>query len=501
MFVVLVAAAIFLASCTDGSGDPASSSSEDGSDGTAPTVDLDIDDLNTVEVIGARFSYDTFVDTGVATRLSVVDVDPRDRWDRAAGKGFDRADRDVPLAFALRSCRRVGSEVFYEVQWRPPADLTLPVTVTVYLGDIKLTSDVDGTWGTFFEVELAHPGVFVLKSTSPEWIRGSAEFVRSPSVGNNPPCAMRVVSEVRVEDGSEPDLRFSSGLGEPEVEAVDGSLQELAGGDNSLARHLQTLLVEAGPDTDLFPDYWWLAPEGDLSSVELRRDRSCHTLSTEWTNPLVTVRQERNCASRNPGAVLADQRAIEIVDPNWRVVVTGDPGEVDRFVAAAVAVPVAAVDPVGPLDGGGVVVDDFEAELVDRGLTILARVPWGDTATIFVASETPQFDSRSFEVFAVDEITGSIGGGGSGNTPGCVSKRTSANEETGFSLVLFDDPDIARIQVKNDAGVWRAVEFVEGDGVTVGLLADDLRQTSPISATAPQIRGFDTDGNRLDCVR
>ncbi len=495
--MALLGALFLLAACADDSPDPAPEA--------APVVDVETDGESSrrVEVKGATFVYAAAPTAGVASHVEALEEDSgRDVLGVLSGSGLERPDREVPLAFALRSCIDLGGGLFaHEIQWRPPEGVALPVTATVWAG-------APNPWlrdssPRYFEVELSQPGLFTLVTDvgaeltldpGDDGIGVSAE--RLARVDH---CELRVPSEVYIDDQGEVGLRYEAGDTLGSVDAPPGTVQARAGGEDQLAVLLRELLLRLGPDTDLLPDRWWLAGDATPASLHLQRRYGCWTVSSTWDDPAVTVTQERGCDDSTYRR--SEERLVEIEDPAWRVRVSGRPAEVDAFVEQVRSFPVAGVDKV-TVDGlTHEAIAAYEARLADQGVPELGRLPWNDDGVIIVSRAE---SGAHFEVagFAPEQL-----GDGVHGTPVqrgiCVATMSSSSTEGGFSIVVVEDDSVATIEREREPGVWEQLELVVFPEIRLGLLDDDLRQVEPnlFSVPPPAIRGFDATGAPLDCVR
>jgi hypothetical protein len=297
-----------------------------------------------VDVFGAKFRYSASADTGVATRIEPLTIDGRQAGLYELEPQVEVTERATPLAFALRSCQRLSARrSIYDVQWRAPDDLELPITVTVSIGDGTATSHSLNSFGDMFEVDLAAEGVFTIVADEPpapdsdgdEFLAASRELRPSNY------CELRIVSEVYIDDQTEIGLEMEPYPDAPTVIAPAGTVQSLAVDDVPIGGLLRDLLLSSNPESDLFPDHWWLAPDAELDSISLSRNDACWRISTTYSEPAVQVLQSRGC-DRWPASSMHD--VVQIVDAAWDVTVAGPPAEVRDFIDAVVSVPVAGVE-------------------------------------------------------------------------------------------------------------------------------------------------------------
>jgi hypothetical protein len=473
---------------TDTEGDTIFETDEEGG---SPTLASPAD----VAIKGAVLRYGGLSGPGVATRVELLGTEFGDRWNSA---DVERIDRDVPLAFALRRCDVVGNQLVHEVQWRPPAGLELPVTVTMFVGPADF-------WWQFgsvgYEVDLAAPGVFRfdvdLAEIAPDQMSDGASVIAGQT-GRADLCSMVVYSERYIDVQTEPGLTYGSAPQGPTVDAPSESIQALATSDLPTAGPMLELLISLGPDTEVLPDRWWLAPEAEPERLEVGREHGCWKVVSNWTDPAVRVQQSRGCPSDHFADLTT--KIVQIEDDAWDVVVIGSAAEVDRFLEMVRPLSVAGVDPVAAEGREFDAVATARSQAKERGLSVLAELPWGDSGVIIVTvGNEPGL--HDFEAEGFNPNPFNAGATGRPLQRGvCIGTFLSTNTQTGFAIAYFEDPEIAGIEVQREDGRWAPVEVVENRGVSVGVLDDDLVQQGPIGVDAPEVRGFTADGELFVCT-
>jgi len=96
------------------------------------------------------------------------------------------------------------------VQWRAPADLELPVTVSLWVGPIDGWSSGQGG---VFDVTLDAEGVFRLVVDQQRLeLDGADDAIAVPTdIPRDRCCDMRVLSEARIDDQTEPGVVYAPG--------------------------------------------------------------------------------------------------------------------------------------------------------------------------------------------------------------------------------------------------------------------------------------------------
>lgn len=459
---------------------------------------ITVSDPRVETVFGASFEYPGDPDTGVATSIEELTND------EFAARYDETVRRDVPLAFALRACRHHGGgRATYDIQWRPPDGVELPVTVALYVGPESGASYSFVLGLGLFEVELAKPGTFRIEQRldpdlffqddDPPTALTTAESDRGV-------CQLTISSEFYVDDQTVGAIEMEPAGDLVRVDAPEGSLQWLAGSRHAIAHRIERLFLDAPEDFDAYPDRVWVAPDLELEFLSISDQFGCWLVRSAWFGGEVSVRQSRGC--RDEGARPSmDRTLVRIVDPAWDVTVEGPPALVERFVAATRAVPVAGVEPLPDGDVPFDALAAFEERLLVEGGSEYARYDWRG-GVIIVHSREPLDDRlRELEFTALvgtEEYDGGIG------TPiqdrVCAASYAGGDHERGFAFVYHNDPQIEWVDVQSTDGSWQQVDMVDVGPFLMGMLAHDLVADEYGNYNAPPIRGFDAAGEPIDCV-
>ncbi|MEZ5246494.1 MAG: hypothetical protein R2707_15440 [Acidimicrobiales bacterium] len=476
---IALALALTVAACTDDAAPEAAAS--------AP--------VEMIEVIGATLTYPALVDSGVAMSTTAIDMEGYE------AAYLDPVERPVPLAFALRDCVvRADGRVVYDVQWRPPEDVEIPVDVVLSVtpGGRLFPYYLAAGLG-LYEVELARPGTFRITADLGDGVFGGDDE-RQISVSDADPgsCELDVVSERYIDDqtAAPVQVRWDDTL--LANTAPMGSFQSLAGSAHPTAAFVERLLLDGIDDEDLWPDRIWFDPNGDPDFLAITDRLGCRQVRSEWDDGAVTLLQQRGCED---GLFSSDDRVVSVVDSAWTVTVNGASEAVDALVVGLRALPVAGVEALadGPVEFDPLA--RFELESAEEGRIEYGRVPWRDGVVVAWGYD----DDLGGEIatFAVDGGEWfNAGGGGTPIQPGiCVAQLRSANDLKGFAIAVFDDPGITRLERQLADGQWEEVDVIANGPYRIAMLDPDLRTVAGVGPDRTVIRGFDAAGDEIDCVR
>ena len=501
--------------CTTGDDDNAGSSDnrDEATHQTGPTGDTQQTDNaeqvdeesgavtgnRTIAIKGATVTYEDISGPGVASRVEPYgDGAPIDFLDPSLE--LERIEREVPLAFALRKCEASGTQLFHEIQWRPPEGLELPVTVVLSAAPQN---------NFFFaglqplEVELDRPGLFRIETDLAEFLGldegTNPTELAADDLDQETLCGLTVYSELYIDDQTEPGLSYTRFEERPSVDAPADSAQALAVSDRPVSELMLEYLLVLGADTDVLPDRWWLAADAVPGDFRIDRDGPCWEIKSDWKDPEVSLVQSRGC---RPPQIFDGlrEKVVEVTDPAWSVVLSGESDEVDRFAAMMSPWTVHGVEMLGPAGRDFDPVATAKARAEELGGDHIGELPWGEDGIIIIgADDVSKLRQLHVEAYRPDYF--STGGGGRPIQRGvCAATHQSSNEEAGFAIVVFNDPRIDRVEVQRPNGEWEQVDIVEMNGANVAMLDENLIQTTQVSPNAPEIRGYDSAGNELDCV-
>lgn len=433
------------------------------------------------------------------------------------------------ISIVLRRCRTSWpGHIVYELGWTPPADLALPVTVTLELGhgDVSLPS-------TSVDATLERAGDFTVVTDEPLQIRTRGSSGGGPGedepwradrrvldAARAGPCgvearAVRTVDITNESHGIEVDPT------RPSVVAPDRSVEALLplvdpfAADDPL-RPLAALLADP---TWPAVDELWIAPTERIASFVVRRNASCVSVTTAYGDdpetrdlpadgqpspPLTaTITQRAGCPGREPTPVAVGDpdEVIRIVDDVWDVEVKGRAPSAQELIGKLARLPVtsrgasvrpAAFDPGAYLDAW---FQQHPAQLE------LGRAPWQGGLVAVTAGDGEGTSRGVIGVGSVAAIPGPPLDAGSTRTQ-C---RDYASDQRITSVrghvVIAARDNVARVEL-TDGSSSRTIDLVPGKqpGYRYGFIGDPPLR-SPGSGAGLRLRFLDAAGAEVPCVQ